>query len=151
MTREELQTSIAELASGATWDEGGQWPVVNILPEAWPELARTLKSDPLFAFDYLFCVTGVDWKSHLTVVYHLTSLRFRHTLVVKVKLDRAKPQVGTVCDIWRTAELHEREIRELFGVEFLHHPDPRNLILPDVWDGFPLRKDYEDPVNMIKL
>ena len=50
-----------------------------------------------------------------------------------------------------TAELLELEVRELFGVEFLEHPDPRNLILPDVWEGFPLRKDYEDPVNMIKL
>jgi len=151
MTREELQASLAERTPGATWDEGGQWPTVNVDPAAWPELARSLKNDPAIALNYLFCLTAVDWKTHLTVVYHLTSIQHRHHLVVKVKLDRALPQIRTVCDIWRTAELLEREVRELFGVEFLEHPDPRNLILPDVWDGFPLRKDYEDAVNMIKL
>jgi NADH:ubiquinone oxidoreductase subunit C len=151
MTREELQATISSRAPEAIWDEGGQWPTVNITPAEWPSLAQSLKGDPASAFDYLFCLTAVDWKTHLTMVYHLRSIPHQHHLVVKVKLDRAKPQVRTVCDIWRTAELHEREVRELFGVEFLEHPDPRNLILPDVWEGFPLRKDYEDPVNMIKL
>jgi NADH:ubiquinone oxidoreductase subunit C len=66
-------------------------------------------------------------------------------------LDRDKPEIETVSFIWKTAEFHEREVAELFGVNFLHHPDPRKLILPDEWTGFPLRKDYEDPVNMIKL
>jgi NADH:ubiquinone oxidoreductase subunit C len=72
-------------------------------------------------------------------------------VVFKVKLDRAQPEVDTVCDIWRTAEFHEREVFELFGVNFIGHPDLRKLILPDDWQGFPLRKDYEDPINMIKL
>jgi len=151
MTREDLQASLTERAPGAPFDEGGQWPTINPSAEAWPELARMLREDPLYRFDYLFCLTAVDWKTHLTVVYHLRSLSLGHTLVVKIKLDRTTPRVRTVCNIWRTAELLEREVRELFGVEFLEHPDPRNLILPDVWEGFPLRKDYEDPVNMIKL
>jgi NADH-quinone oxidoreductase subunit C len=151
MTREELQATLSARAPGATWDEGGQWPTVNVEPMEWPSFAQSLKGDPACAFDYLFCLTAVDWKTHITVVYHLTSTKHRHHLVVKARLDRSKAQVRTVCDIWRTAELHEREVRELFGVEFLEHPDPRNLILPDVWEGFPLRKDYDDPVNMIKL
>lgn len=151
MTREELQASLTERASGATFDEGGQWPTINPSAAQWPDLARLLREDPLYRFDYLFCLTAVDWKTHITVVYHMRSLSLGHTLVVKVKLDRTAPGVRTVCDIWRTAELLEREVRELFGVEFLEHPDPRNLILPDVWEGYPLRKDYEDPVNMIKL
>ena len=61
------------------------------------------------------------------------------------------PVIETVCDIWRTAEFHEREVFELFGVDFKNHPDLRKLILPDDWVGYPLRKDYDDPINMIKL
>ena len=111
-----------------------------------------LRNDANFSFDYMFCLTCVDWKTHLTMVYHLTSTRYRHSLVVKSKLDRTKPEIETVCNIWRTAEFHEREVYEMFGVNFLHHPDLRLLILPDGWEGKnPMRKDYDDPVNMIKL
>jgi NADH:ubiquinone oxidoreductase subunit C len=70
---------------------------------------------------------------------------------VKVKIDRSVPEIETVSDIWRTAEFHEREVYDLFGVNFIHHPDLRRLFLTDEWKGWPLRKDYEDPVNMIKL
>jgi NADH:ubiquinone oxidoreductase subunit C len=72
-------------------------------------------------------------------------------VVIKVNLDREHPVIDTVSDIWRTAEFHEREVFELFGVVFSHHPDLRKLILPDDFEGFPLRKDFEDPINMIKL
>jgi NADH:ubiquinone oxidoreductase subunit C len=72
-------------------------------------------------------------------------------LTVKVKLDRSNPEIETVNQIWRTAELNEREVYDLFGVKFLHHPDLRRILLTDDWEGWPLRKDYEDPVNIIKL
>ena len=86
------------------------------------------------------------------MVYHLRSTQHRHDFVVKVKLDRENPVVDTVSDRWRTAEFHEREVYELFGVQFQGHPDLRLLILPDGWEGKnPLRKDFDDPVNMIKL
>jgi len=86
------------------------------------------------------------------MVYHLTSTVFRHTLVVKANLDAAAPAIDSVCDLWRTAEFHEREVYEMFGVHFNGHPDLRLLILPDGWEGKnPLRKDFEDPVNMIRL
>ena len=86
------------------------------------------------------------------MVYHLESTQYRHTIVIKSKLDRTQPEIESVSLIWRTAEFHEREVYELFGVNFLHHPDLRLLILPDGWEGkFPLRKDFEDPVNMIRL
>ena len=102
--------------------------------------------------DYLFCLTCVDWKTHLTMVYHLSSTTNRQTnIVVKSNLDRNTPAIDTVCDIWRTAEFHEREVFELFGVNFPNHPDLRKLILTDDFEGYPLRKDFEDPINMIKL
>ena len=70
---------------------------------------------------------------------------------IKVKIEKANPIVDTVCDIWRTAEFHEREAYDLLGVEFVGHPDLRRLFLTPDHEGFPLRKDYEDPINMIKL
>jgi NADH:ubiquinone oxidoreductase subunit C len=85
------------------------------------------------------------------MVYHLTSTIHRHTIVVKLKLDRTNPEIETVSNIWRTAEFHEREQYEMFGVKFLNHPDLRRLILEDDFVGFPLRKDFEDPINMIRL
>ena len=72
-------------------------------------------------------------------------------VVVKSKVNRDDPQISTVSDIWRTAEFHEREAYDLFGVQFIDHPDLRRLFLTDDYEGFPLRKDFEDPVNMIKL
>lgn len=151
MTNEELKTQFTALLPSAVFEEGGEWVNLVIEPGAWKPFAQQLRSTPGFDFDFLFCVTCVDWKTHLTMVYHLTSTIHRHTAVVKVKLDRTNPEIETVCDIWRTAEFHEREQYEMFGVKFLHHPDLRRLILEDDFNGFPLRKDFEDPVNMIKL
>lgn len=151
MTREELQSRLQELLPGIAFAEGGEWLNAEVGTAEWKEFAKQLRHTPGLDFDYLFCLTCVDWKTHLTMVYHFTSTIHRHTVVIKVKLDRANPQIETVCDIWRTAEFHEREVYELFGVNFVNHPDLRKLILPDDWVGFPLRKDYDDPVNMIKL
>lgn len=152
MRNEELKTKISEVIPNASFEEGGEWLTVNVDPKEWKTFAQQLRSTLGFDFDYLFCITCVDWKTHLTMVYHLTSTTNRHTLVVKSKLDRNNPEIETVSDIWRTAEFHEREQYEMFGVKFLNHPDLRLLILPDGWEGkFPMRKDFEDPVNMIKL
>jgi NADH-quinone oxidoreductase subunit C len=152
MTAEELKIKIPELLSTATFEEGTEWPTVQVDAAQFLPFVQQLRNAPELAMDYLFCITCVDWKTHLTMVYHFSSTTHRHVLVVKAKLDRSKPEIETVSHIWRTAEFHEREQYELFGVNFLHHPDLRLLILPDGWEGkFPLRKDYEDPVNMIKL
>jgi NADH:ubiquinone oxidoreductase subunit C len=152
MTNEELKATITELMPTATFEEGGEWLTINREAGDWLAVAQQLKNDPALRFDYLFCLTCIDWKTHLTMVYHLSSTTYRHNMVVKLKLDRDKPEVETVSQVWRTAEFHEREVYEMFGVNFLHHPDLRLLILPDGWEGKnPLRKDFDDPVNMIKL
>jgi NADH-quinone oxidoreductase subunit C len=150
MTSEELKQIISGIDPAATYDETGEW--LNVLIEAgnWRTMARALRAAP-GDFDFLFCCTCIDWKSHFNMVYHLTSTTHRHTVVVKARVDRAKPEIETVADIWRTAEFHEREVYDLFGVKFLNHPDLRRLILTDDFEGYPLRKDFEDPVNMIKL
>jgi NADH:ubiquinone oxidoreductase subunit C len=152
MTNEELKITITSLLANATFEEGGEWLNVNVEAANWKSFAQQLRNENNLFFDFLFCLTCIDWKSHLTMVYHLESTRYRHNMVVRIKLDAAKPEVETVSDIWQTANFHEREVYELFGVNFLNHPDLRLLILPDGWEGKnPLRKDFEDPINMIRL
>ena len=152
MTKEELKIKIGELFPSAIPDETGEWLTINIAPGELIALAEILRKKVELSFDYLFCQTCVDWKTHLTMVYHLESTIYRHQLVLKTQLDRNKPEIETVSHIWRTAEFNEREAYEMFGVNFLNHPDLRLLILPDGWEGKnPMRKDFEDPVNMIKL
>jgi len=152
MTIEELKIKLTELQPSVTYEEGGEFININVGAVDLLSFMQQLRKDSSLFFDYLFCLTCLDWKTHLTMVYHLTSTQYRHNMVVKVKLDRGNPEIETVSHIWRTAEFHEREVYEMFGVNFLNHPDLRLLILPDGWEGKnPLRKDFEDPVNMIKL
>jgi NADH:ubiquinone oxidoreductase subunit C len=151
MTNELIKSKVLDLLPSATFDETSEWLTILIEPQQWKAFAHQLRLGNGFNFDYLFCVTCIDWKTHFTMVYHLTSTIHRDSIVIKAKLDRENPEIETVSDIWRTAEFHEREVYDLFGVRFLNHPDLRRLFLTDEWKGWPLRKDYEDPVNMIKL
>jgi len=152
MTNEELKIKITSLLATATFDEGGEWLNIQVEAADWKQFAQQLRKEDDLFFDYLFCLTCIDWKTHLTMVYHFDSTRYRHNIVIKINLNRDEPAVETVSDIWQTANFHEREVYELFGVNFLNHPDLRLLILPDGWEGKnPLRKDFEDAVNMIKL
>jgi len=152
MLNEELKIRIGEALNNPVYEESGDWLNVTLEGGQWKEFARKLRTDQDLNFDFLFCVTCVDWKTHLTMVYHFRSTSHLHHLVVKLKLDRNSPVADSVSDIWRTAEFNEREAYEMFGVEFTGHPDLRLLILPDGWEGKnPMRKDFEDPVNMVRL
>ncbi len=152
MNVEELKIKLTELLPAAAYEEGGQWLTINIEPAEWLTFAKQLRNDISLNFNFLFCLTCIDWKTHLTMVYHLTSTTYRHNIVVKAKLHFDNPEIASVTSIWKTADFHEREMYEMFGVNFLNHPDLRLLILPDGWEGKnPMRKDFEDAVNMIKL
>lgn len=97
-------------------------------------------------FDMLSCLTGIDngvEANTMEVVYNLYSIPFNHHLMVKVILPRENPEIDSVAEIWRTANWHERETSEMFGIKFIGHPDPRKLLLPADWEGYPLRKDYQ--------
>lgn len=136
----------------AVFDVTGEWLNVTIKPEQWFQLAEQLRLAEDLHFDFLFCLTCVDWKTHLTMVYHLTSTIYRHSIVVKANLNRDAPAIDSICSIWKTADFHEREVYEMFGVHFNNHPDLRLLILPEGWEGRrPMLKDFDDPVNMIRL
>ena len=152
MNNDDLKATITELLPAATFEEGGQWLTINIEPADFKLLAMQLRQEAALFFDFLFCLTCIDWKTHLTMVYHLDSTKFRHNIVIKSKLAANDPAIETVSDIWQTANFHEREVYEMFGVNFINHPDLRLLILPDGWEGKrPMLKDFEDPINMIKL
>ena len=152
MTNEELKNKFAELLPGATFDETGEWLNVMIDAKEWLPLAAQLRNYFDLHFDFLFCVTAVDWKTHFTMVYHMRSTTLGHTIVVKVKIaDRSNPEIESVSKIWRTAEFHELEAYDLMGIKFQNHPGLRRLFLTEDWEGYPLRKDYIDEVNMIKL
>jgi len=131
-------------------EEESQFLNILVQPEQLHSLMSQLKSNSDTSFDYLFCLSGVDWGAELGIVYHLESTTHRHSLVVKVNTaDRENPTFDTVCDIWETAEFHEREVFDFFGVKFNNHPNLKFLFLTEDWEGYPLRKDYEDEINMV--
>ena len=151
MNKEELKTSLVEILPAAAFDETGEFLNVIVPGENLLSFMTAIKNNPVYDMDYLFCLTCVDWKDHFMMVYHLLSKTHRHEFVVKAKLsDRENARIETVCGIWKTAEFHEREVFDLFGVKFLNHPDLRRIFLDENWSGFPLRKDYVDE-NMIEI
>ena len=151
MTNEEIKQSVTTLFPSVTFDETGEFLNVMVTAADFRPAMKALRHNADFDFNYLFCLTCVDWKTHLMMVYHLLSRSHKHMLVVKVKLDNIKsPETETVSDIWKTAIFHEREVFDLFGVNFRNHEDMRRILLDDNWDGYPLRKNYVDE-NMIAI
>ena len=110
------------------------------------EVCAALKASPEAKFDFLADLCGADRgveeEPRFEVNYHLFSTTKYHRLRLKVLLDEANPHVPTVTGVWRTANWHERETFDLFGVVFDGHPDLRRILLPDDWQGYSLRKDF---------
>ena len=142
-------------------------PFVVVEPQDLVAVCRYLRDDPQLRFDLLNCISGVDYlepdpkkvakagfEPHTEVVYHLSSFSKRHRLVLKVLLPRWRdnqpgqlPELPSVTSIWRTADWHEREVYDLSGVWFHGHPDLTRILLAEDWEGHPLRKDYEYPLE----
>ena len=115
-------------------------------------LISELKNNSDTSFDYMFCQTGIDFPEHIEVLYHLRNTQNNSEIVIKAKIeDRENPSIDSVFDLYKTADFHEREIFDLFGVKFNNHPDLRRILLDDDWEGYPLRKDYVDEVNIVEL
>ncbi len=110
-------------------------------PEAAWRVCRRLCD---LGLEYLSCLSGADWGTHLEVVYDLASLQQPVKVHLRVPVDRQQPELRTVTDIWPAANWHERECFDLFGIRFDRHPDLRRILLPEDWVGYPLRKDYAD-------
>ena len=139
-----LQEIITAKVPGAVYTEAGDG-MFAIPVEQFHDLARYLHDDPALRFDFLRSLTGMDWgEEGLGAVYHLESTATGENVVLKV-LTPSREQCGlpTVSDIWKGAELNEREVFDFFGIGFINHPDMRRLYLRDDWVGYPLRKDYD--------
>ena len=149
MDKLQLGEFIQSLTRDLDIKEGKQYLEVTVPPSALHQLAKELREKEETQFDFLFCLSGVDYGTDLGVVYHLRSTKFEHTLVLKTRTsDRENPVIDTASDIWQTAEFHEREVYDLLGIKFNNHPDLRRLLLDNSW-GFPLRKDYVDDINIV--
>jgi NADH-quinone oxidoreductase subunit C len=109
------------------------------------EIARALRERPDLRFDFLAELTAVDFwprEPRFELVYLLVSLEHRLRLRMKVRLPGADAHVATVSGVWPAANWLEREVWDLYGIVFDGHPDPRRLLMPEDWEGFPLRKDF---------
>ena len=118
--------------------------IVRIRPDAFLEIARVLRDDPELRFDYLSNLTAVHWPDRprqFEIVYHMFSIAKRHRLTVKLEVAEGE-QPPSACPVWRTANWHEREVFDLFGVRFAGHPDMTRILMTDEWVGHPLRKEY---------
>lgn len=126
-------------------EEGATY--LSVVPEHWADVAQLLRSDEELRFNVLMCLTGYDHGpgERLGIAYNLHSLDKLHKLEVRVEVARDGGQVPTVALIWRTAEWHEREAYDMYGITFVGHPDLRRILLPEDWEGYPLRKDYKEP------
>jgi NADH-quinone oxidoreductase subunit C len=162
---DQLKSKFGDAVTGANLENVDPW--VEVSPEGIVAVSKFLRDEPSLAFDYCNSVTAVDycepdpkkaakvsWQPHSEVVYHLFSMKHKHNLVLKVMLPRWKgdlpgdlPEVPSVAGVWRTADWHERECYDLLGVRFTDHPNLRRILCPEDWEGHPLRKDYEMPLE----
>ena len=122
-------------------------PFVKVKADAIAQVAQFLKDTPDLGFDSLMCLTAVDNPANFTVVYFLFSMKHGHKVTLKVETPRDNPSVPTVENTWAAADWFEREVYDLFGVKFSGHSNLVRIMLPDDWDGHPLRKDYQYPAT----
>ena len=120
-------------------------PYIKISAVHVLEIAKFLRDDDELLFDFLSCLSGVDLKGKLGAVYQLFSMVKRHKITLKVEVPTETPNIQSVESIWKTANWHEREAFDLYGINFIGHPDLRRILLPYDWEGHPLRKDYQVP------
>jgi NADH-quinone oxidoreductase subunit C len=119
-------------------------PWFQCAPYSFEEVGLYLRDDPACLFDYMECLTGTDYpdKKLIHVTWHLYSYVFKHRVVIKCFVPREDPAMPTMCNVWPVCNWQERECFDLLGVLFEGHPDLRRILLPDDWEGHPMRKDF---------
>lgn len=160
-----LQEKFGDSITGTNLEAIDPW--IEVSADALVDVCRFLRDDPDLRFDFLSCISGVDYfepdpkktaklagGNRMEVVYHLWSVTHKNSLVVKVLLPRWKddqegelPEVPSVSGLWKTADWHEREVYDLSGIRFTGHPDLRRILCPEDWEGHPLRRDYQMPLE----
>jgi len=124
-------------------EQNDDW--IQLKPENWLKVAKWLKSDEKLYFDSLQCNMGIDLgEGVLESRYNLHSMKHLHKVEIRIKVSAEKPDIPSVEQVWRVADWFERETYDMFGINFIGHRDLRRILLPDDWEGWPLRKDYEE-------
>jgi NADH-quinone oxidoreductase subunit C len=132
-------------------ETSGLQPALLINPDNIDIVCLELRNNPATYFDFLSSISGVHYNDETNrygVVYHLTSIPYKTQLTLKISKSHDResdqlPEFKSITSIYRTADWHEREAYDLLGIFFINHPDLRRILLPDDWEGFPLRKDYK--------
>ena len=145
-----LNEKITAWEPAAVWSDKGDG-LYTVPAERFHDLASRLRHEA--GFDFLRSLTGVDWgEEGIGAVYHLESTSTGENVVLRTFTpDRTQGVLPSVCDLWKGAEFNEREVFDYFGIRFLNHPDMRRLYLRDDWVGHPLRKDYDESLNPLRM
>ena len=126
-------------------DEGSEAHYIYFKPDNWLEIAKWLKSEPSLLFNSLQCQMGIDMgEDTLESRYNFHSMEHNHYLEVRIRVSRSDPKIPSVEQVWRIADWFERETYDMLGIEYTGHRDLRRILLPDDWEGWPLRKDYQE-------
>ncbi|MDA3861347.1 MAG: NADH-quinone oxidoreductase subunit C [Melioribacteraceae bacterium] len=156
LLKEKFGDSILEMVSDVPTE-----PIISVEPLKINEVSEFLRDADEFQFDSLMNLSGVDDDNvekvtnedetitskggTLSVFYHLDSTILKHKITLKTSTNRDNPEVESVTNIWGSANWNEREAYDMFGLKFLNHPSLTRILMPYDWEGFPLRKDYENP------
>ncbi len=151
MDPEQIAKMIEEKFPGDVLGES-QWAgQVSVLlqKDRIADICRFLRDEPSIKMDHLADLTAVDYSAYpgdtgprFEVVYNLISTGYRHRIRLKARLPEDNPRIDTVSGVWNTANWHERETFDLMGILFNGHPDLRRILMPEDWEGHPLRKEY---------
>lgn len=164
-TPEEIYNILKGKFDGAIVDFKTDLPFEQLIivdPKEINKVCLFLKEDESLFFNSLMNLSGVDEANGekiqeadgstsikggtLSVYYHLYSIKLGHKTTLKTYTERENPEVESVSSVWRTADWHEREAYDMYGIKFLNHPDLRRILMPEDWEaGYPLRKDYKNP------
>ena len=139
-----IRKKIAEKFPNSLDDEqSDEW--IQLKPDNWLKIANWMQSDDELYFDSLQCNTGMDLgEGILESRYNLHSMKHLHKIEVRIKVTNDKPNIPSVEQVWRVADWFERETYDMFGINFIGHRDLRRILLPEDWEGWPLRKDYQE-------
>jgi NADH-quinone oxidoreductase subunit C len=133
-------------------ETGGLQSALLIDADRIADVCLELRNNPDSYFDFLSCLSGVDYGTEINrfgVVYHLASIPYKTQLTLKISKENNRdladlPSFPSIYSVYRSADWHEREAYDMLGIFFEGHPDLRRILMPDDWDGFPLRKDYKN-------
>jgi len=138
---------ISKIDSAAVVVANSTPSTISISPALLVPVCKELHTNSQTYFDQLSCVTGIDNgpdAKTMEVIYHLYSIPYNLSLALKVILPRDNPHVPTLSFVWKSANWLERETHDMYGIVFEQHPDLRRILMPNDWEGYPLRKDYQE-------